>query len=310
MKVKGSLYWIYSFISGCKGKMLVAILLAVIGVLCGMAPYFALAGILSGLIQNTLTAERIFCYVGIAVLGETLKMLFNTVSSLKAHRVAYHILVLDPRTKILLLLGINIFVFTNSHVYAEMLVVAALVILLLLCGVYKTALKSTITYIVLLAIKCWILPFCPEIIMTSLNIVVITFRKLLPCVTLGALLVQTTPIRLLMHAMQKWHLPQAVIIPLAITVRYFPTLHEEQQAISDAMKLRNVHGVFQKLEYIYVPLMLSASTTADELSQAITARGIDNPRPKTCAVSMRFHIQDYVLCFVAIVLVISAFVLL
>lgn len=92
MKVKGSLYWIYSFISGCKGKMLVAILLAVIGVLCGMAPYFALAGILSGLIQNTLTAERIFCYVGIAVLGETLKMLFNTVSSLKAHRVAYHIL--------------------------------------------------------------------------------------------------------------------------------------------------------------------------------------------------------------------------
>lgn len=80
--------------------------------------------------------------------------------------------------------------------------------------------------------------------------------------------------------------------------------------ISDAMKLRNVHGVFQKLEYIYVPLMLSASTTADELSQAITARGIDNPRPKTCAVSMRFHIQDYVLCFVAIVLVIIAFVLL
>ena len=58
MKVKGSLYWIYSFTSGCKGKMLVAILLAVIGVLCGMAPYFALAGILSGLIQNTLTAER------------------------------------------------------------------------------------------------------------------------------------------------------------------------------------------------------------------------------------------------------------
>ena len=63
------------------------------------------------------------------------------------------ILVLDPRTKILLLLGINIYVFTNSYVVAEMIVMAALVVLLLLCGVYKTALKSTITYIVLLAIK-------------------------------------------------------------------------------------------------------------------------------------------------------------
>ena len=98
--------------------------------------------------------------------------------------------------------------------------------------------------------------------------------------------------------------------PLAITVRYFPTLHEEQQAISDAMKLRNVTWCFSKIGVYLCTLMLSASTTADELSQAITARGIDNPRPKTCAVSMRFHIQDYVLCFVAIVLVIIAFVLL
>lgn len=38
------------------------------------------------------------------------------------------ILVLDPRTKILLLLGINIYVFTNSYVVAEMLVMAALVV--------------------------------------------------------------------------------------------------------------------------------------------------------------------------------------
>ena len=112
------------------------------------------------------------------------------------------ILVLDPRTKIVLLLGINIFIFTNSSVWAEMIVVVALVVLLLLCGVYKTAVKSAVTYLALLAIKYLLLPLCPEIIMTSLNIVVITFRKLLPCVTLGALLVQTTPIRLLMHALQ------------------------------------------------------------------------------------------------------------
>lgn len=60
------------------------------------------------------------------------------------------ILVLDPRTKILLLLGINIYVFTNSYVWAEIIVMAALIILLLLCGVYKAALKSTVTYIALL----------------------------------------------------------------------------------------------------------------------------------------------------------------
>lgn len=69
-------------------------------------------------------------------------------------------------------------------------------------------------------------------------------------------------------------------------------------------------SILQKLEFIYVPLMLSASTTADELSQAITARGIDNPCAKTCAVPIRFHVQDYVLCLAAVILVIIAFVLL
>lgn len=54
------------------------------------------------------------------------------------------ILVLDPRTKILLLLGINIYVFTNSYVWAEIIVMAALIILLLLCGVYKAALPAAL----------------------------------------------------------------------------------------------------------------------------------------------------------------------
>lgn len=71
------------------------------------------------------------------------------------------ILVLDPRTKILLLLGINIYVFTNSYVWAEIIVMAALIILLLLCGVYKAALKSAVTYIALLAIKYFFAAILP-----------------------------------------------------------------------------------------------------------------------------------------------------
>ena len=219
------------------------------------------------------------------------------------------ILILDPRTKIILLAGVNIFVFTNSHIYAEFAVVCSLIILLLLCGVYKAALKSAVLYVFLLAAKYIFLPLCPDMVITSLNIIVITFRKLLPCVTLGALLVETTPIRLLMHTLSKWHVPQTVIIPLAITVRYFPTLFEEKQAISDAMKLRGVKNPVRKLEYIYVPLMMSASATADELSQAVTARGIDNPAPKTCAVVIKFHFQDYLLSFISVALIILAFIL-
>ena len=209
------------------------------------------------------------------------------------------ILDLDPRTKIILLICVNIFVFTNSRLGAEILIISFVVCLLLLCGVYKVAGKILCLYGALLAMQYWVLPHSPQILLNSLNILVITFRKLLPCVALGSLLIQTTPIRLLIQALQKWHLPQSVIIPLTITVRYFPTLRQEYQSIRDAMKLRSIHGPIQKLEFIFVPLILSASSAADELSQAITARGIDNPGKKSYYTTLRFRTADYLLCILS-----------
>ena len=67
--------------------MLVAILLAVIGVLCGMAPLFCARRNFVGIDPKHFNGRSIFAMWEL-LLGETLKMLFNTVSSLKAHRVA------------------------------------------------------------------------------------------------------------------------------------------------------------------------------------------------------------------------------
>ena len=219
------------------------------------------------------------------------------------------VLSLDPRTKLILLVGVNIFVFTNRHRAAEMLVVAGVLLLMLLCGVYRAAAKGLVLYTGLWVVQELLLPHSPPFLLNSLNIVVITCRKLLPCVCLGTLLVQTTPIRLLMHALQKWHVPQSVIIPLAITIRYFPTLREEQQAIRDAMRLRSIRGPIRSLTCMAVPLMMSASSAADELGEAITARGIDNPAPKSCYTELRFHWPDAALCGLSAVLAALALVL-
>ena len=92
MKKRSVMSQLFAFTNGCRGKTALSIILAVIGVLCGMAPYFALAGILTEMIQNILTVQHIFYYVGIAILGETLKMVLSTLSSLEAHKITYHIL--------------------------------------------------------------------------------------------------------------------------------------------------------------------------------------------------------------------------
>lgn len=199
---------------------------------------------------------------------------------------------LDPRTKMFLLVSVSIFIFTNTSYLAEALILVMLMLIAVGLGIPKTAVKGAMIYIILSAVKYGLLPILPTMIAANFNIVAVTFRKLLPCFLAGGILVQTTSIRLLMFTLQKLHVPQTLIIPLTVTIRYFPALSEERQAISDAMKMRDVKGLAKKLEYIYVPLMITASNTADELSQAITARGIDNPIPKTCAIEIRFGILD------------------
>lgn len=209
---------------------------------------------------------------------------------------------LDPRTKIFLLIAVSFFIFTNTSYYAEAAILIILLLIAIGLGIPKTAAKGAIIYIGLSLVKYRLLPILPTMIAANFNIVVVTFRKLLPCFLAGGILVKTTSIRLLMYTLQKLHIPQTLIIPLTITIRYFPTLIEEKQAITDAMKMREVKGITKKFEFVYVPLMITASNTADELSQAITARGIDNPIPKTCAIEMHFRILDIFIIVVAFVL--------
>ena len=46
------------------------------------------------------------------------------------------------------------------------------------------------------------------------------------------------------------------------------------------------------VECLYVPLMMSASNVADELSMASVARGIENPAQRTCYTHIEFRASD------------------
>ena len=79
-----------------------------------------------------------------------------------------------------------------------------------------------------------------------------------------------------MAAMNRIHMPKAMVIPLTVMLRYFPMVHEDWGYISDAMRMRDVAPTVKSLlthpartvECIYVPMMMSALKVADELSAA------------------------------------------
>lgn len=204
-----------------------------------------------------------------------------------------HILKLDPRTELLLLVLANVVAFTQHSLRVEVTWVALLLLLLIACGCKKAAGKLAAAFAVCLLLQYYIFPNGPKILASSFTILVSYARKVFPCLIMGTLIVQKTSIRELMVALRKCHIPQSLIIPLSVTIRYFPALREEVGYIRDAMKLRDIHGA-EKIECLLVPVMISATTTAEELSAAAVTRGIENPARKTSMVDMKFGVQDFV----------------
>ena len=217
-----------------------------------------------------------------------------------------HVLKFDPRTELLFLVLANVVAFTQHSLWVEITWVALLLLLIIACGCIKAAGRLAVAFGLCLLLQYYVFPNGPKILASSFTILVSYARKVFPCLIVGTLILQKTSVREIMAALRRCHIPQGLIIPLSVTIRYFPALREEVGYIRDAMKLRDIHGI-QKIECFLVPVMISATTTAEELSAAAVTRGIENPAHKTSMVEMEFGVQDLlclafgvVFCFVSI----------
>ena len=117
--------------------------------------------------------------------------------------------------------------------------------------------------------------------------------------------------------MNRMHVSQKIVIPLAVMIRYIPTIREDWRYIKDAMRMRDVSpsvkGFLTRpamtVECIYVPLMIAASNAADELTIACVTRGIENPGRRTCITDIRFGLWDAVMLLLFAAYLAAAFFL-
>ena len=117
---------------------------------------------------------------------------------------------------------------------------------------------------------------------------------------LGSFLIATTSVSKFLAAITKLRLSKGLTIALAITLRYFPTMREEWASIRDAMALRGISASaaglishpIQTMEYVYVPLLVSASRISDEITQAAITRGIEHTGERSCIEEIAFSFAD------------------
>ena len=220
---------------------------------------------------------------------------------------------LDPRTKILLLL-LCIF---SAMMAPSLLYELGLVVLIGLLGVcfgkWKYAWKGVLFYALIVLLTIWIMDTMTGTWRTMFIAFLGLFHKVYPCGMLSGIVISTTKVSEFLSAMNRVHAPKKLVIPLAVMLRYIPTIQEDWRFIKDAMRLRDVSPSLKGLlthpsmtvECIYVPLMMAASKTADELTVASVTRGIENPTQRTSYVRIGFGIADLivVLAFFAMFLV-------
>lgn len=214
---------------------------------------------------------------------------------------------IDPRTGLALLTLSNVIAFTQNALWIELGWFAVLVMLPFLCGNGKTAIQWIIAFAAVFFLQGYVLPASPKLIATSFSIFANYTRRMFPCLMVGVLIIKCVPLKNLIAGLRKLHFPQKLIVALSVTLRYLPAIGEEARHIRDAMKLSNIQGI-QKVEALVVPLIVSATNTAEELSAAAVTRGIENPVPKTSLVRLHMTVWDWIYIFAAVAFTMAALV--
>ena len=206
----------------------------------------------------------------------------------------------DPRAKFLILVMINIVVFTKHESYIDWICVGMILALFLCMGMALHAILGLLFYGFLTG-ALHLCTLFSGILSALASFTVIHIQKIFPVFLFAAGIIKTTKISYLMFAMQKLRLPKFIVIPFSVAMRFFPTARDDFSRIKDAMCLRGVafslpnilHRPFTVFEYVLVPMLLRSANIAEELSVAAVARGIETNRPRTSIWKLRFTWLDF-----------------
>ena len=211
---------------------------------------------------------------------------------------------LDPRTKLYMILIVSAIVMmsaTTPFLWGVRIVMTLIPITLLVIEKrYTSAFGFTFLYLAALVLTFAFLSEDSTGILKTLlrgySGIVVQF---MPCFITAWYVVRTTKIGEFMSAMQKMHMPDGIIIALAVVMRFFPTIKEEYSSISDAMKMRGISlgggNAAKMIEYRMIPLLFSCVNIGDELSAAAITRGLGGNVKRTSVEKLKLRVADWLL---------------
>lgn len=211
--------------------------------------------------------------------------------------------ILDPRTSLFAIMIISMVMIGGSLTGVEywLRIICWMIpcIFLLLMKSYKTAGIDFCIYVFASVIEGAVLQFTSGGLNLFFVIIAGIISRFVAPMVMGYCVMQSTTVSEFVTAMERMHVPQMITIPLSVMFRFFPTISEENRAVSEAMRMRQIAGkkqsIIKKMEYELVPVMMSTVRIADELSQASLTKGLGGNIKRTHICEVGFRARDYVL---------------
>ena len=128
------------------------------------------------------------------------------------------------------------------------------------------AINLTASYIIMTLARVYLMPNITGVWSIILTLPFVHAARMLPLFVTLVLFLTTTKSSDLIGSLYQMKLPQWIIIPTCIAIRYFPAFKEDYFNITNSMKLRRVRGI-KKIKCIYLPLLASSTKLSDELTE-------------------------------------------
>ncbi len=214
-----------------------------------------------------------------------------------------HGILLDPRTKLLLLVTVSAFVLGGLGGEKLSFFVpffsALPMVLLLAAGKFRAGILYLAVFTVAYLLSLLLVPLLsgfPQFLLLGCTGIL---SRVMPGVVMGAYVLSTTTVSEFTAAMQRLHISEKIVIPMSVMFRFFPTVGEEFSAINAAMRMRGISllggRIGKVMEYRLVPLMTCSAKIGEELSAAALTRGLGGGEKRTNICRIGFGVQDILL---------------
>lgn len=223
-------------------------------------------------------------------------------------------MILDPRTKLYLLLISNFLLFFHVDLITEVIIMAFLILLFFLSKQNKIGFKFLISYVILLILDFTLVGNVQGILLTWVSVLAVTIRMIYPCIVSGSYAFKTTSISEFVCALRKMKVSENIIIPCMVVIRFFPTIFEDYQQIKNAMALRGISNgplsflkhPLESLEHIMIPLLMNSNNVAEDLTCAALTKGLSITSEHTSITTLHFGKKDILsMCIVTLPLLLD-----